>query len=214
MARSCALSSPSGFAQACIAQFTCQLRNTFRWTRRSGFLLSRRGCQTWDTNAWQFSHLGRESSPFFDMPMTAWRVHFKGKSSCGRVNKRCMKRPLCSPLQPAVLNSCASSESRLQASRRDSSSHDLTPETHKHFISYLHLSYDRRVITSAEPRTTLLMCFNASFLESPTAHMTPANHNCTIMLASHYNFYMYVNDNCSGYDAMECALQVVTPDTP
>lgn len=37
MDRSCALRSPSGIAQACIAQFTCQLRNTFRWTWRSGF---------------------------------------------------------------------------------------------------------------------------------------------------------------------------------
>lgn len=45
MDRSCALRSPSGIAQACIAQFTCQLRNTFRWTWRSGFasfLLSQR----------------------------------------------------------------------------------------------------------------------------------------------------------------------------
>lgn len=37
MDRSCALRSPSGIAQACIAQFTCQLRNTFRRTWRSGF---------------------------------------------------------------------------------------------------------------------------------------------------------------------------------
>ena len=37
MEKSCALRSPSGIAQACIAQFTCQLRNTFRRTWRSGF---------------------------------------------------------------------------------------------------------------------------------------------------------------------------------
>lgn len=39
MTRSAALRSPYGFAQACIAQFTCQLRNTFSWTRRSGWAL-------------------------------------------------------------------------------------------------------------------------------------------------------------------------------
>lgn len=40
------------------------------------------------------------------------------------VNERRMKRSLCSPLQPAVVNLCASSGSRLEASRLDSSSHD------------------------------------------------------------------------------------------
>lgn len=39
MVRSSVLRSPSGIAQACIAQFTWQLRNTFRRTRRSGLPL-------------------------------------------------------------------------------------------------------------------------------------------------------------------------------
>ena len=135
MARSWVLRSPSGIAQACIAQFTCQLRNTFLWTRRSGlplFLLSQHVWPTWARIARRYFIL------FYYTPCTlpdrcgggVWQYEgcifffFLRGARWVCVNERRMKRSLCSPLQPAVVNLCASSGSRLEASRLDSSSHD------------------------------------------------------------------------------------------
>lgn len=64
------------------------------------------------------------------------RVAFWREYSWVCVNERRMKRLLCSPLQPAVVNLCAS-RGRLEASRLDRSSHDLSQTTQKHFILFL-----------------------------------------------------------------------------
>lgn len=75
------------------------------------------------------------------------RTELEREYNWDSVNERRMKRALCSPLQPAMVNLCASSESRLEATRLDSSSHDLNPPPHERFIFYLHLSFDRGLFT-------------------------------------------------------------------
>lgn len=78
------------------------------------------------------------------------------RNSGGCVNERRMKRPLCSPLQPAVLNLCASSESRLEASRLDSSPHDsANSPTLRVFILICHVV--RSVITLSYTYTCICL---------------------------------------------------------
>lgn len=103
MDRSCALRSPSGIAQACIAQFTCQLRNTFRWTWRSGFasfLLSQQRIPLTRTH----THHPFASTRDPNGSQTASNGGERGQLGGIAALENSLKRPLCSSLQPAVVN--------------------------------------------------------------------------------------------------------------
>lgn len=69
---------------------------------------------------------------------------FAGSVAECAVNERRMKRPLCSPLQPAVLNLCARRGKGLEASAADSSSHDPSLANRSWLLSIFNarLSFD------------------------------------------------------------------------